>query len=270
MQKPARSSSPRLARILLIVAAVLIAAWMIVPTLVIIPLSFSSSQASFQFPPPGWSLDLYRNLATGEWRDAALNSIKIAAVVTVLTTVLGTAAALGLDRSKFPGKGLITGSMFAPLIVPTSILAIGIYAVFLNWKLNGTFLGFVAAHSVVALPMVLVSVSSSLRVFDRNQENAAASLGAGPLTTFMSVTLPQIRSGVVTGAVLAFLASFDEVVVSLFLASPRLQTLPVLMFSSMRRELDPTVAAAATVVFALAAIAIPIVALIQTRNHHVR
>lgn len=267
--KPKRGF-PSPGRLLLVVTAVLVAAWMLVPTLVIIPLSFSSSKASFQFPPPGWSLDLYKNLASDKWLEAAVNSIEIATIVMILTTLVGTAAALGLNRWRSRAKGLVSGLLFAPMVVPTTVVAIGIYAVFLEWNLAGTLTGFVLAHSVIALPLVLVSVSASLRVYDRNQENVSASLGAGPVTTFMSVTLPQIRSGVVTGAVLAWLASFDEVIISLFLSSPRLQTLPVQMFASMRRELDPTVSAAASLVFILGAIAIPIVAFIQTRNQHVQ
>ncbi|MEU4454492.1 ABC transporter permease [Nocardioides sp. NPDC023903] len=263
-----RSIQP--ARLLLGFVAALVAGWMLLPTLVIIPLSFSSSHASFQFPPPGWSLDLYRNLASPVWFNATMNSLRIAAVVMCISTVVGTAAALALDRSKFRAKGGITALLFAPMIIPTAVVGIGVYATFLEWNLTGTYLGFIMAHCVVAMPMVLVAVTSSLRVYDRNQESAAASLGAGPVKTFFQVTLPQIRAGVATGAVLAFIESFGEVVISLFLASPRLQTLPVLMFISMRREVDTTVAAAATVILVAAVVVIPFIALLQTRNHHVQ
>jgi putative spermidine/putrescine transport system permease protein len=242
----------------------LVAAWLVVPILIILPLSFNG-QASFRFPPESWSFRWYDNLfSSPEWRDAIVNSFQVALLVVVCATVLGTLCALGLDRGKIPGKGIVQALVLSPMIVPLVVIAVGVYAVFLPWQLVGTTLGFVVAHTALAIPFVVVSVLTSLRGFDRSLEQAAASLGASPITTFFRVTLPLIAPGLLAGAVLAFVTSFDEVVVALFVASPEKRTVPVQMFDTLQ-NVDPTVAAASTLVLG-ATTAVVLVAVLFNRN----
>jgi putative spermidine/putrescine transport system permease protein len=233
--------------IFLKIAGAVIAVWLIAPILIVIPISFNG-EASFNFPPDSWSTRWYENLFTDpEWSDSLWHSFEIALLVVLLSTVLGTACALGLDRANFRGKGVVRALILSPMIIPVVIVAVGVYAVFLPWQLIGNRLGFVLAHTVLAVPFVVVSVSTSLRGFDRRLEQAAASLGASPVTTFFKVTLPLILPGVFAGAVLAFITSFDEVVVALFLSTPQLRTVPVQMFDTLQ-NVDPTIAAASTLV----------------------
>jgi len=236
-----------LTRLVLGLACLLVAIWLVAPTLVVVPMSFNANK-SLAFPPQGFSWQWYQNFATSpEWSTSFLNSLKVASLVAVLATVLGTLAAFGLDRMKARPANLLRMLMLTPMVVPGVVLAIGIYAVYLDTHLVGTMLGFVLAHTILALPFVLIAVSASLEVFDRRLETAAASLGAGALTTFRTVTLPLILPGILSGLLFAFATSFDEIVVSLFITNPYLKTLPVQIFSSITRDADPTVAAVGTI-----------------------
>lgn len=238
-------------RVALCVFSGLVAVWLVAPTLVVIPLAFTGQQ-SFVFPPRSWSLRWFENFFTDpEWVGALLNSLQIGVLTAVVATALGTMAAFGLNRSRFRGRRLAGGLVLSPMLVPTVVFAVGIYALFLQMHLVGTFLGFVVAHTVLALPFVIVPVSSVLATFDQTLERAAEVCGANKLATFWRVTLPTIAPGVIPGFMFAFVISFDEVVVSLFIASPYLQTLPVKMYASVLRVVDPTIAAAATVIIAL-------------------
>ncbi|WP_431896187.1 ABC transporter permease [Nonomuraea sp. bgisy101] len=229
----------------------LIGVWLVAPALIVVPLSFTD-KPSLKFPPDGYSTRWYANFfGDSAWMSALGTSVQVALLVTVVATVLGTAAALGLTRAKIKGLAVAQGSLLAPMIVPGVVLAIGTYAVFLKLQLVGTLVGFVMAHTVLALPFVIIPVTASLRGFDRRLEDAAASLGASRWTAFRSVTLPLVAPGVASGALFAFVTSFDEVVVSLFIQSPYLQTLPVKMYASVTRETDPTIAAAATMIIVL-------------------
>ncbi|MEU7892282.1 ABC transporter permease [Nonomuraea sp. NPDC049152] len=239
------------ARGLLWAFCALIGVWLVAPALIVVPLSFTD-KPSLKFPPDGYSTRWYANFfGDSAWMSALGTSVQVALLVTVVATVLGTAAALGLTRAKIKGLAVAQGSMLAPMIVPGVVLAIGTYAVFLKLQLVGTLVGFVMAHTVLALPFVIIPVTASLRGFDRRLEDAAASLGASRWTAFRSVTLPLVAPGVASGALFAFVTSFDEVVVSLFIQSPYLQTLPVKMYASVTRETDPTIAAAATMIIVL-------------------
>jgi putative spermidine/putrescine transport system permease protein len=230
--------------------AVLVALWLVVPIATVIPISLAG-EASFLFPPKSYGTRWYENLLTDPaWRDALLTSLRIAAYVVGASVILGTACALALDRSRLRAKLAIRGLVLAPLVVPIVALGVGIYATFLPWHLIGTDLGFVLGHTVLALPYVVVSVSTSLAGFDRNLEQAAASLGASPVTAFFTVTLPHLIPGVMAGAVFAFIVSFDELVIALFLITPFKTTLPVEMYQSLER-IDPTIAAASTLLLAL-------------------
>lgn len=239
-------------RIALWAYCTLVGLWLVLPTLVVIPVGFSD-RASFSFPPEGWSLRWYENFFEDPaWVDALVNSLWIGLLSALCATVIGTAAALGLARwASRRGREVTRALLLSPLVIPGIVLAIGIYAVFLELRLLGTVQGFVVAHATLGMPLVVVAVMASLEGVDPQLERAAASLGAGPWATARHVTLPLIAPGVLSGAVFAFMTSFDEVIVALFIKSPYLETLPVQMYSSMIRDTDPTIAAAATLILLL-------------------
>ena len=160
--------------------------------------------------------------------------------------MLGTLAALGLSRGRFAGRSLVNALVLSPLIVPVVVIAIGMFGLFVQWRLAGSLVGLVLAHTALALPFVVVAVSASLRTMDRNLELAAANLGANPRRSFINITFPIILPGVVTGAIFAFITSWDEVVVAIFMTSARFRTLPVEMWEQVRQAVDPTVAAVST------------------------
>ena len=252
-------------RVLLAAVSALAVAWLIVPGLIVIPISFAGER-SLAFPPQSWSTQWYSNFFTNpEWTEATLTTLKVGALTTIIATVVGTATAFGLIRGRFPGKAGVNALILSPLIVPLVVTAIAIYSVFLEWRVVGTTLGFVAAHTVLALPFVVVTVGASLRSFDPRLEDAAASLGAGPWRTFWSVTLPAIRAGVMGGALFAFATSFDEVVISLFLATADLETLPVQIFNGISRQIDPTIAAASSLMLGVTVVGFLIAAAMQRR-----
>ncbi|WP_395693496.1 ABC transporter permease [Nocardioides sp.] len=231
----------------------LVGVWLTLPTLIVVPLSLTDRR-SFQFPPQGWSLEWYRRFFDPEsgWMDATFASVRIALLSAAVATVVGTSAALALHRwHRRKAAGAVRALLLLPLVVPGIIVAIGVYALVLELGLLGTTIGFVTAHATIGLPFVIVTVGASLRNLDPQLERAAASLGAGPFETARRVTLPLIAPGIASGALFAFMASFDEVVVALFIKSPFLETLPVQMFASMTRDTEPTVAAAATLILAL-------------------
>jgi putative spermidine/putrescine transport system permease protein len=233
--------------------------------MVVVPLSLTG-QSDFAFPPTSWSLHWFNNFFTNPaWRDSLFNSLRVAAGVVGLSCVVGTACALGIDRGRFPGKTLLRALVLSPMIVPLIITAVGIYTVFLGWHLVGDTLGFVLAHTAIATPLVVVMVSTSLARFDRRLELAAASLGASPLATFCTVTVRLIMPGIIGGAIFAFITSFDEVVIALFLSTPFMQTLPVQMYSSLETTTDPTFAAASAVLLVAYSLLI-LVAMAFVRN----
>lgn len=236
-------------RAMLWIVSMLVALWLIAPTLVVIPLSFTG-KASFVFPPESWSLRWYESFLTNSaWTSALMNSLLIGLLVALLATVLGLLAVLGLRA--LADKRLATSlrvGLLAPMVVPGIVVAIGIYAIFLKLGLVGTVLGFVFAHTVLALPFTVIAITAGFAGFDDRLELAALSLGASRMETFLKVTLPNIVPGMVSGALFAFVTSFDEVVLSLFIKSPYLNTLPVQMYASVTRDTDPTLAAAATVI----------------------
>lgn len=230
-------------RKLLWVLAALTAVYLVLPVFIVIPTSFSDS-AFLEFPPKAWSWRWYENFFTDlTWLDSAVASLQIGVQVTLLSLVLGTAAALGMVRGSYPGRALVSALVMAPVLVPYVIIGLAVYAVFLEAGITETVLGFVLVHTALAVPYVVITVSSALMSFDRRLEQAAMSLGAGPLTTFARVTLPLIAPSLASGAVFAFVTSFDEVVTSVFLSGPDLTTLPVRMWSGVRVQIDPTVAA---------------------------
>jgi putative spermidine/putrescine transport system permease protein len=238
-------------RLLLVALGALTVFFLMAPTLVVVPMSFTASNA-LTFPPEGLSTRWYEKMVTDpQWSTGFLNSAKVAFLTAILATVLGTLAALGTVRGRFPGRGAVNGLILSPLIVPVIIIAIGMFSVFVRWKITGSIVGLVLAHTALAVPFVVVNVATSLRSMDRNLEQAAQSLGAGPVRTFRRITLPLILPGVLAGGLFAFITSWDEVVVSIFLTSARFRTLPVEMWEQVRQVVDPTVAAVSTTLLAV-------------------
>jgi putative spermidine/putrescine transport system permease protein len=242
-----------------------VAVFLIVPMLVVFPVGFSS-QRSLLFPPPGLSVQWYVNfLSEPEWYGSMLMSVWVALLATGVSTVLGTCAAFALVRGRFPGRSVLQPLVLAPMIVPLVITGVGIYATFLEWQLIGSTAAFVVAHTVVALPFVFVPIVAGLETFDRHLESAAASLGASPVAVARRVTLPIVLPSVLTGAFFAFVTSFDETVISLFLATADARTLPVQMYVGMTRQTDPTVAAASSLVV-IATLVLVVIALFVRRG----
>ena len=232
----------------------IVLAFLIVPILAIMPLSFNAG-SYFSYPMTGFSLRWYQKaLLSPDWQLAFFNSLGIGAVSTLLATVLGTLAALGLSRADFPFRWLIMPLLISPMIIPVVVVAVGFYLVFAPLGLTDSYTGVVLAHAALGTPFVVITVTASLLSFDRNLVRAASGLGATPWTAFRRVTLPLISPAVATGAIFAFATSFDEVVVILFIGGPSQRTVPRQMWSGIRDSIDPSILAVATLltVFAIA------------------
>jgi ABC-type spermidine/putrescine transport system permease subunit II len=235
-----------LARRVLWVHAVLVLLFLCAPIAIVIAISFNGTEF-IQFPPRTWSLRWYANyFQARQWVEPTLLSLRIAAVTMVMATALGTAAAIGLTRGRFRGRRALEFFFVSPMVVPTIVLAIGLYLLFARFRLVGQPVALYLAHTVVATPLVIVIVSAALRTVDPAIELAARSLGAGCIRTLWHVTLPAILPAVISGAAFAFLVSFDEVVLSIFLGGPATTTLPKRMWESVRFEIDPTLTAIST------------------------
>lgn len=245
----------------LLAVTMLTAIFLLLPILFIAALSFGSSQWLI-FPPPSWTLRWYDELfADPSWLDAAWTSFKIAMVVALLSVLVGTLAAFGLVRGRFRGREALKAFFLTPMILPVVVLAVALYAFYLRVGLDGTVTGFVLAHLVVALPFAILSIGTALEGFDKSIEDAAVLCGATPLEAVLRVTLPAIASGLVSAAIFSFLASWDEVVLAIFMASPSLQTLPVKIWGTLRQDLTPVVAAVSTLLIALTLVLMLLVSL---------
>ncbi|MBK1683914.1 ABC transporter permease [Rhodoferax fermentans] len=228
----------------LVCVAVLI--YLLAPILAIIPLSFSSS-SFLSYPMPGLSLRWYENLFNApEWANATRNSFIVAPAATIIATVLGTLAAVGLARTDFRLKGLLMAVLIAPMVVPIIVVGVATYLYFAPLGLTDTYVGLIAVHAALGAPFVLTTVLATLANFNDNLIRASLSLGETPFNTFRRITLPVIAPGVISGALFAFATSFDEVVVTLFLAGAEQTTLPRQMFTGIRENISPTIAAVAT------------------------
>ena len=224
--------------------------FLLLPILVIIPLSFSSS-SFLVYPVPGWSLRWYENLFTSaEWGRAARNSFIVAPAATLIATTLGTLAAVGLVNTKLPFKGLLMSLLIAPMVVPIVVVGVATYLFFAPLGLADSYAALILVHAALGAPFVLTTVLATLQGFDQNLVRASLSLGETPLRSFFRITLPVIAPGVISGALFAFATSFDEVVVALFLAGPEQLTLPRQMFNGIRENISPTIAAVATLLIA--------------------
>ncbi|MFZ4663822.1 MAG: ABC transporter permease, partial [Caldilineaceae bacterium] len=186
---------PRIADALLHFGGGLVVLFLLAPSLLLIPMSFSAGR-TLKFPPPGYSLQWYQALfSSPAWSAAALTSLQVALLTAGLATLLGTLTALGLMRGQLPGRNLVQALVLAPSLIPVTLTAIGIFALFLRWRLAGTAVGLVLAHTTLALPAVVINVMASLQMLDRNIEAAAASCGAPPFAVFRYITLPLILPG---------------------------------------------------------------------------
>ncbi len=224
----------------------LVLLFLVLPILVIVPLSFNSGTFLI-YPMQGFSMRWYEDFfGSAGWMRALKNSMIIAPAATILAMILGTLAAIGLTRSDFRGKALVMSLLISPMVVPVVIVGVASYLFFAPLGLANGYLSLIVVHAVLGVPFVIITVSATLQGFNYNLVRAAASLGASPITAFRRVTLPLIAPGVISGALFAFATSFDEVVVTLFLAGPEQVTLPRQMFSGIRENLSPTIAAAAT------------------------
>lgn len=229
----------------------LVLLFLLLPIVVIIPLSFSSGSLLL-YPIPEFSLKWYRALLESEdWMRAARNSFIVAPAATVIATVLGTMAALGLNQATFRGKGLLMAILISPMIVPLVVVGVGIYLFFAPYGLTSSYTGLILAHAALGAPFVVTTVTAALQGFDQNLVRASNSLGASPLYGFFTISLPLLAPGVIAGALFAFATSFDEVVVTLFLAGPEQVTLPRQMFTGIRENISPVIAAVATVLIVL-------------------
>jgi len=237
------------------ISANLVVAFLVLPILAVIPTSFN--QASFiSLPPTAWSWRWYVSFfADPEWRASLWVSLQVAALATVAAIALGLPAALGLQRAAPGLRPVLTGLFLAPMIVPVIVSAVSIYRTALDVGLNGTRIGMALSHAALALPFVIINIGVSLRNVDQRWLQAASGLGATPWTVFRTVTLPNILPGLVGGGVFAFVTSFDEVVIAVFMAGYGAKTLPVKIWESIRLEFTPVVAVAATFMILLAAVA---------------
>ncbi|MBI4587588.1 MAG: ABC transporter permease [Candidatus Rokubacteria bacterium] len=225
----------------------LVLMYLILPVFVVIPLSFSASPY-LEFPPRGFSLQWYQQFfGLRTWYGSMIFSAEVAFLTMVLATILGTAAALGLARAGFRGAEALQTVLIAPMIIPHIIIAIAIYGWYAQLHLIGTLWGLVLIYSVLAVPFVVITVTGALQGLDPNLEPAAMALGANRVQTFFRVVLPNIRPGILAGAILTFALAFDEIVIAIFISGTTGTTLPKRMWEGIRTEINPTIAAASTI-----------------------
>jgi putative spermidine/putrescine transport system permease protein len=242
-------------RITLNVFAAIVAMVLILPLLAVVPAAFSA-KSFIRLPPETWSLRWwYVFFGDPSWRRALITSLNVAALSAIVSILAGTAAALGIARAGPALRTLLTGLFVGPVVAPVIVLAVALYAIARSFGLVGTTTALVIAHTMLALPYVALNVGVSLAALDPRLDLAAAGLGAGPWRIFRTVTLPLIAPGIIGGGVFAFITSFDEVVLSIFLAGPTVKTLPVRIWEEIRVEYTPVVAVAATLMVALALVA---------------
>lgn len=225
--------------------------FLLLPSVIVVPISFGTA-SEFEFPPRALSLALYQQFFTdAAWWGAMMQSLTIACMTAVATTVLALPAAYALQRARLPGAGLINSVVMGPLLVPVIVLGLGLYLQFAPWNLLNSNVSLFLSHTMLAVPFMMISVGAALRHLDPTLENAALIMGASKPAIFFKVVLPQLKAGIAAGALFAFLISFDEVIVAYFVTGPETQTLPVKMYSAMRWEVSPVIAAASTLVTVL-------------------
>jgi putative spermidine/putrescine transport system permease protein len=251
--------------------------FLITPILVVMPLSFNAENfftftpEMLRFDPAGYSLKHYRDFFnSSDWQNAVWNSIKIAPAATLLSVSFGTLAAIGLSQQHVPFRRAIMAILISPMIVPLIISAAGMYFFYSRVGLQGTYIGVVLAHAALGIPFVIITVTATLVGFDRSLTRAAANMGANPVTTFFRVQMPLILPGVISGGLFAFITSFDEVVVVLFVGSAGQKTLPWQMFTGLREQISPTILAVATILVVISIGLLTVVELLRRRSERLR
>lgn len=260
----------RLGRISYVALSLAVLVFLVLPILVVIPLSFNS-QPYFTYPLPGLSLRWYQEFfGDPDWMLALKNTLITGVASTVLATFLGVTASLGLTSSRIRGKAIITGILISPMIVPLIITAVGVYFAFSPLGLTSSLLGLILAHAALGAPFVVVTVTATLAGFNESLSRAGRNLGASPLRVFFQVKLPLIAPGVVSGALFAFATSFDEIVVALFLTGPDQRTIPRQMWAGIREQLSPTILAVATLLVAISTLLLITLELLRRRSERLR
>ena len=251
--------------------------FLIAPIVVVMPLSFNAQNfftftpAMLSLDPAGYSLRHYETFFnSSDWQAALRNSLTIAPVATLLAVTFGTLAAIGLSQPHVPYRRAIMAILISPMIVPLIISAAGMYFFYSRIGLQGTYLGVVLAHAALGIPFVIITVTATLVGFDRSLTRAAANMGAGPVTTFFRVQMPLILPGVISGGLFAFITSFDEVVVVLFVGSASQKTLPWQMFIGLREQISPTILAVATILVCLSIALLTTLELLRRRSERLR
>ena len=251
--------------------------FLIAPLIVIIPLSFNSlpyftfTEEMLALEKEAFSLRWYEDFWSRDvWRQSIVNSLFIAVCSTVLATALGTIAALGLSRPHMPFRAFIMGLLISPMIVPLIITAAGIFFFYAQIGLTGTYLGIILAHTALGTPFVVITVTATLIGFDHSMTRAAAMCGADPTRVFFKVIMPLILPGVISGALFAFVTSFDEVVVVLFVASVEQQTIPRQMWAGIREQISPTILAVATLLIVFSVALLTTIELLRRRSERLR
>jgi putative spermidine/putrescine transport system permease protein len=243
--------------------ALLVYAFLLLPSLIVIPVSFGT-QHEIKFPPREFSLELYALFfSTPAWTDPLIQSAKIAALTTVLALITAVPAAYGIVRHDFPGKKFITVLMMSPLVIPAIVMALGLYLYFSYLRVTGTTLALVLGHTIYVTPFVIVMVAAGVQKLDPNLEFGATLMGAGRYRMFATVVLPQLVPSILAGGLFAFLISFDEVVISWFLVSAKTTTLPVKMYSAIQWEISPVIAAVSTMLTVLSLLICIVTAALQ-------
>lgn len=251
--------------------------FLITPILVVMPLSFNAQNfftftpEMLRFDPAGYSLKHYKDFFTSnEWQQALRNSLMIAPAATLLSVSFGTLAAIGLSSEHVPFRRAIMAILISPMIVPLIISAAGMYFFYSRIGLQGTYFGVVLAHAALGIPFVIITVTATLVGFDRSLTRAAANMGADPVTTFFRVQMPLILPGVISGGLFAFITSFDEVVVVLFVGSANQQTLPWEMFTGLREQISPTILAVATILVVISIALLSTLEYLRRRSERLR
>ncbi|MFT5008826.1 MAG: putative spermidine/putrescine transport system permease protein [Reinekea sp.] len=259
------------------VFAAVVLFFLIIPILVIMPLSFNAepfftfTEGMLKLDGDAYSLRWYRSIFESEaWITAIKNSFFIGFFATMLAMTLGTLAALGLSSRHMPFKPLIMGLLISPMIVPLIISAASMYFFFSKVNLAQTYIGIIMAHAVLGIPFVIITVTATLIGFDEDLRKVSLSLGATPTQTFFKITMPLIRPGIISGALFAFATSFDEVVVVLFIAGTDQKTIPREMWSGMREQLSPTILAVASLLVVISTLLLLTLELIRRRNARIR
>lgn len=251
--------------------------FLIAPILIMVPLSFNVepyftyTREMLTFNPDGFSLRWYQDLFSSEsWMTSIRNSLIIGVAATLIATFLGTLAALGLSRSEMPFKGLIMGLLISPMIVPLIISAAGMFFFYSSIGLANTLPGVILAHAALGTPFVVITVTATLVGFDHSLTRASASLGAGAGRTFFKIQMPLILPGVISGGLFAFITSFDEIVIVLFLAGVEQRTIPREMWSGIREQISPTILAVASILVAFSILLLTTVELLRRRSERLR